>query len=112
MSTRELYYEDFTVGQQFHGAHSQTMDKESIIAFAREFDPQSMHIDEAGAKKSVFGELVASGWHTAVVTMKLKTTTDLFHVPGGLVGLGIKNMRWPMPVRPGDTLRIVVTVLD
>jgi acyl dehydratase len=110
--TKKLYYEDFEVGQQLHSARSYTLDKEGAIDFAKEFDPQHQHIDEEKAKDSVFGELVVSGWHTAAATMRLKTETDLAHISGGLVGLGTESMRWPRPTMPGDTLRLVITILD
>lgn len=82
------------------------------MAFAREYDPQLQHIDEEAARHTQLGELVASGWHTAAATMRLKTETELFHVAGGLVGMGLEHVRWPQPTRPGDSLRIVVTILD
>jgi len=107
-----LYYEDFEVGQQFKSSEDYMMDMDAVIAFAHEFDPQPMHLDKELAKESAFGQLVASGWHTAAATMRLKTRTDLHRIAGGLVGLGIDGMRWPRPTLPGDSLRIVVTVLD
>ena len=110
--SKEYYYEDFEAGQQFRSPRSYTIEKESAVAFAREYDPQSQHIDEQEAKDSIFGELVVSGWHTAAATMRLKTETELFKVANGLVGMGLENVRWPMPTRPGDTLRIVVTVMQ
>jgi acyl dehydratase len=109
---KEFYYEDFAVGQQLRSKRSYTIDKNDAMAFAREYDPQVQHLDEEGAKKSLFGELVVSGWHTAAATMRLKTETDLFHVAGGLVGMGLENVRWPRPTMPGDKLHIVVTILD
>jgi acyl dehydratase len=108
---KELYYEDFTAGQQLKSRRGYSMEKSSAIAFAREYDPQSQHVDEEAAKKGAFGGLIVSGWHTAAATMRLKTETDLFNVAGGLIGMGLKNVRWPRPTMPGDTLRIVVTIL-
>jgi acyl dehydratase len=108
--SKQYYYEDIEVGQQFRSHKPYTITKDSAIAFAREYDPQAMHIDEVNAKHSQLGELVASGWHTAAATMRLKTETDLFHVSGGLLGLGVENLRWPQPTKPGDTLRLVITI--
>ena len=110
--SKALYYEDFAIGQQIHSEGTHTVEKDDIIAFARQYDPQSQHIDEEGAKTSLFGTLVASGWHTAAMTMRLKTRSILFDVKDGLVGIGIESIRWPRPTLPGDTLRLVVTILD
>lgn len=107
-----LYYEDFTVGQQFGSARSYVIEKDDAIAFAREFDPQLQHTDEEGAKASLFGELVVSGWHTAAASMRLKTETDLFKVAGGVVGVGLESVRWPKAVYPGDHIRITLTILE
>jgi acyl dehydratase len=110
--SKERYYEDFEVGQQLLSRGEYLMDKESTIAFAKEFDPQPMHIDEVSSRINRFGGLIASGWHTAAATMRLKTETDLANIEGGLLGLGAEDLRWPQPTRPGDTLRLVITVLE
>ena len=110
--TTPLYYEDFAIGQKLESRRHYTIDREGAIHFAKEFDPQDQHLDDEKAKDSVFGELVVSGWHTAAATMRLKTETDLARIAGGLVGLGTESMRWPRPTMPGDTLRLVVTILD
>lgn len=107
-----LYFEDFKPGQQFPGGGTYTITKEELIKFAREFDPQAQHVDEKKAKHSQFGELVASGWHTGGASMRLKIDSNMAKVAGGLVGLGIENMRWPRPVKAGDTLRILITILE
>ena len=109
---KELYYEDFEIGQQLRSRSSYTIDKESSVAFSKEYDPQLQHIDEDAAKHTLFGELIVSGWQTAAVTMRLKTETELFDVAGGLVGMGLDVLKWPRPTMPGDTLRIVVTITD
>lgn len=106
----ELYLEDLHVGDRF-GSDSFHVTEESIIAFARDFDPQAFHLDAAAAKRSVFQELVASGWHTAAMSMKLFVTGEL-RLAGGSVGLGVDELRWPRPVRPGDTLRLETEILD
>lgn len=110
--SKEFYYEDFEIGQQFRSKRSYTIEKDSAIAFASEYDPQSHHVDEEKAKDSLFGELVVSGWHTAVASMRLKTETELFKVGGGVVGMGLESVRWPRPTRPGDSLRIVISILE
>lgn len=104
------YFEDFRAGQRFRGSTSIEVGAEAIKAFAAEFDPQPFHLDETAAQDSIFGGLAASGWHTAAMTMRLLTESD-FEVAGGLVGLGLKEHRWPRPVRPGDTLRVEVEIL-
>lgn len=95
------YLEDLEVGQRFSSPpHEVTAD--AIKAFAREFDPQPFHTDEAAAAASFFGELVASGWHTAAITMRLLTAGAL-PLAGGAIGAG-GEISWPAPTRPGDTL--------
>ena len=106
---KALYFDDFTIGQQFtNGGY--TITKEQAIAFAKDFDPQYFHVDEEVAKKSMFGGLIVSGLHTAAVSMRLKIDSPLSKVAGGLVGMGMEKIRWPRPVFPGDTLRIVITI--
>jgi acyl dehydratase len=73
-----LYYEDFAVNEAFDSAQEYVMEKDAAIAFAREFDPQPMHLED-GERNTLFGQLVASGWHTAAVTMRLKTQTKLVY---------------------------------
>ena len=105
----EQYLEDFAVGQVY-GSGVVTVDAEAITRFAGEFDPQPFHLDEERARTSIFQGLVASGWHTAALTMRLLVESD-FSPAGGLIGLGFEG-RWPKPVRPGDALHAVTTVLD
>jgi acyl dehydratase len=106
----ERYLEDFTVGQTFQSPRLR-IDKDRIKSFAAEFDPQPFHMDEEAARSSVFGELVASGWHTAAATMRLFVESEL--VPAGrYVGAGCDELRWPKPVRPGDELRVVSEVIE
>ena len=107
--TAPLYYEDLAVGQTF-GTGSVTVEPEMIRAFAAEFDPQPFHLDEDAARGSLFGGLVASGWHTAALTMKLLVGGEL-KVVGGLIGMGVEELRWPRPVHPGDVLRVESEVL-
>ena len=109
MTTR--YFEDFVVGQVFEPSGRVRMEKDEIIAFAKQYDPQPFHLDEEAARKSIFGRLVASGWHTAAVTMSLIARSENKQV-GGTIGLGFDELRWPMPVLPGDELRIETEVLE
>lgn len=106
----ELYLEDLHVGDRF-GSESFHVTEERIIAFARDFDPQPFHLDGTAAKRSVFQELVASGWHTAAMSMKLFVTGEL-RLAGGSVGLGVDELRWPRPVKPGDILRLETEILE
>jgi acyl dehydratase len=99
-----LYLDDLHVGQRFTSA-THAIDAAQIKAFARQFDPQPFHLDEAAAKGTMFGGLVASGWHTAAITMRLLVESGL-PIAGGLVGIG-GEMNWPRPMRPGDVLSVV-----
>ena len=104
------YLEDFALGQMYRSGRLR-VDKDQITAFAAQFDPQSYHLDEAAARKSVFGGLIASGWHTAALTMRLLVDGEL-RPAGGILGLGFDELSWPRPVRPGDELHVKSEVLD
>jgi acyl dehydratase len=106
----EKYLEDLNVGDRF-GSDTIEVTEESIIAFAREFDPQAFHLDQKAAEESIFKGLSASGWHTAAMSMKLFVTGEL-KLAGGSVGLGVDELRWPLPVRPSDVLRLETEILD
>lgn len=108
--TAPLYFEDLAVGQAFRTG-TVTVEPEMIQAFAAQFDPQPFHLDEDAARDSLFGRLVASGWHTAALTMKLLVEGEL-KIVGGLIGMGAEELRWPRPVYPGDVLRAESEVLD
>ena len=110
LSGSERYLEDFAVGQTF-GSGRLRINKERVLAFAAEFDPQPFHLDEAAARDSIFGGLAASGWHTAAVTMRLMIETEL-KPAGGFIGAGLDECRWPRPVRPGDELRVECEVVE
>ncbi len=84
--------------------------EEEIVAFAEAFDPQTFHTDAGSAHTSVFGALVASGWHTAAMTMRLWVDHGP-PVAGGIIGLGADELRWG-PLRPGDRIRVVGEVLE
>ena len=105
------YLEDFAAGQRFGGAGRIRIEKDRIVGFATEFDPQPFHLDEAAARASIFGGLAASGWHTAAATMRLLVESDL-RPAGGIVGAGFDEFRWTRPVRPGDELRVESEVLE
>jgi len=92
------YLEDYAVGQVYRSGRLR-VDKDQIIAFAAQFDPQSYHLDEAAARKSVFGGLAASGWHTAALTMRLLVEGE-FRPADGILGVGFDELSWPRPVRP------------
>lgn len=106
-----LYYlDDLAPGQHFKGNTRARVEESAIKDFAREFDPQPFHLDNAAAGDSIFGSLAASGWHTAALTMRLLVDSGL-ELAGGLVGAGFDELRWPLPVRPGDELRVEIEVL-
>jgi len=104
-----FYLDDLRVGQTFETG-TYAMDEARIKAFAAEFDPQPFHLDEAAAKASVFRGLAASGWHTAAATMRM-IVDGKFKLAGGSIGLG-GEIAWPMPTRPGDTLRVRTEVVE
>src|SRR5262245_33299699 len=87
------------------------VDAERIKTFAVEFDPQPFHLDETAARDTIFGGLVASGWLTAAMTMRLLVESDLSPA-GGIVGAGFDEFRWTRPVRPGDALRVEAEVVE
>jgi acyl dehydratase len=109
-TVNDLYLEDLKIGDRF-GSDSIQVTKETIFEFARKFDPQPFHLDEAAADQSIFKGLAASGWHTAAMSMKLFVTGEL-KLAGGSIGLGVDELRWPQPVRPGDVLKVETEILD
>lgn len=108
-SRARCYLEDFEVGQRFKSG-GYTVSEGQITAFAAEFDPQPMHLDALAARSSMFGGLIASGWHTGAITMRLLVESGPAFADGA-VGLGVE-ISWPQPVRPGDTLHIEGEVLE
>jgi acyl dehydratase len=106
----EYYLDDFAAGQTFKTGRIK-VNKDMIFAFAREFDPQPYHLDEAAALKSPFQGLAASGWHTAAMTMRLMVDGE-FKPAGGILGVGFEELSWPRAVRPGDELHAVSEVLE
>ena len=106
----QRYFEDYHPGSM-HEYGAITVDEAEIIAFARKFDPQDFHVDPEAAARGPFGGLIASGWHTASLMMRLLADHYLSRV-ASLGSPGIDELRWTQPVRPGDALSIRVTVLD
>lgn len=106
----DRYYEDFKVGDRFMSG-GMTMTEAGIIDFARQWDPQPFHIDVEFAKKWSFGGLIASGLHTMSVTLKLWLEQGVFRACS-LGSLGIGEVQFPRPVRPGDTLRVVTDIVE
>ncbi len=104
-----LYLDDLQAGQRY-ATGTYKMDAAQIKAFAAQFDPQPFHMDEEAAKASLFGGLVASGWHTAAITMRLLVTSGL-PLAGGLIGVQ-GEMAWPKPVRPDDVLHVESEILE
>ncbi len=98
-----LYLDDLHVGRRFT-SRTHLIDEAQITAFARQFDPQPFHLDDEAAKRTIFAGLVASGWHTAAITMRLLVETGL-PLEGGIIGVG-GELAWPKPPRPGDTLQV------
>lgn len=107
---KERYFEDYTVGETAEfGDYPIT--EEEIIGFAKRYDPQPFHIDRQAAMQTIYGGLIASGWMTASVMMRM--LVDHFVSPVSSMGSpGIDELRWQRPVRPGDRLHVRVTVLE
>lgn len=102
------YFEDYVVGE-VHRFGSINVDEDEVISFARRFDPQDFHTDRDAARHGPFGGLIASGWHTAGLTMRL--LADHFLSKRGSLGSpGIDELRWLKPVRPGDRLSLRATI--
>ena len=108
MEISQRWFDDIDVGEIFE-AGSHEMSEERILAFGREFDPQAFHTDPVAAADTIYGGLIASGWHTGSVLMRLLTNTL---GPSSLGSPGCDKLRWVSPVRPGDVLSLTITVLD
>ena len=107
---KQQYLEDYAVGQVYLSGRKR-VNKEEMIAFAKEFDPQFYHLDEVAALQSPFKGLAASGWHTAAITMRLLVDGE-FRPAGGILGVGFDQLSWSLPVRPSDELRVKSEVLE
>ena len=106
----ERYFEDYVPGTVLEYG-SIALSEDEILEFARRFDPQYIHTDPRAAAAGPFGGLIASGWHTAGVMMRLFVDHYLSHV-ASMASPGIDELRWQLPVRPGDSLSIRVTILE
>ncbi len=106
---QERYFDDLRPGSRFE---SETFEVPgiAIIEFAEKFDPQKFHLHPATAERSIFKGLVASGWHTAAITMRLFVRT--LNLAEGAIGLGVDELRWPEAVRPNDVLRVSIEILE
>jgi len=104
-----LYLEDLTAGQTWESA-TLTVSADEIIAFARDYDPQPFHLDDAAARDSFFGGLAASGWHTAAMTMRLQVDGGP-RIAGGQIGAG-GRIDWARPTRPGDILHVTCEIIE
>ena len=102
-------FEDFPSGTRLiSSTHRVTAD--AIMEFARAFEPQLFHLDPKSAEQTLLGGLAASGWHTAAVSMRL--FVDTMDVAGGIIGMGVDELKWPNAVRPGDDVRVEIEILE
>jgi acyl dehydratase len=105
---KKRYFDDLKVGDRFVSEPLEVKEKE-VIEFAHEFDPQMFHLKRKSAERTLFKGLIASGWHTAAMTMRLFVETLNF--AKGAIGLGVDKLRWPNVVRPGDVLTVETKIL-
>ena len=104
------WFDDLVLGMHFKSPEKQVT-REDIKRFASEFDPQPYHLDETAAERTPLKGLAASGWHTAAIAMRLAVEVRPFG-PHPLLGLGVDDLRWLAPVRPGDVIHIEGEVID
>jgi acyl dehydratase len=103
------FFEDLKMGDRFK-SQTYKVDEDQIVSFAREFDPQPFHLDPEVARRTMFKELIASGWHTAAITMRL--FVQMLNCAEGAIGLGVDELRWPNAVKPNDVLQVEVEIID
>jgi acyl dehydratase len=108
--TKKFHFEDFTPGRVWE-IDGPKVGKDEIVEFARRFDPQYFHVDERAAEDSPYGGLIASGWQTVGICMRLICDAYLLQA-ASLGSPGVNEVRWTKPVRPGDRLRMKMTVLE
>jgi acyl dehydratase len=108
--TKKYHFEDFTPGRVWE-MDGPTVAKDEIVEFAHRFDPQYFHVDERAAEDSPYGGLIASGWQTVGICMRLICDAYLLQA-ASLGSPGVNEVRWTKPVRPGDRLRMKMTVLE
>jgi acyl dehydratase len=106
----DRWFEDYKTGAVYEYGYA-TLTEDELLDFAHKFDPQPIHIDPAYAEAGPFGGLIASGWHTAGLMMRLLADNYLSKV-ASLASPGVDELRWPNPVRPGDRLRLRATIVD
>src|ERR1700753_2570372 len=106
----ELYFEDLHPGVSFVSVRNYKVTAEEIKEFAEKYDPQPFHLDEAAGESSFFKGLAASGWLTAAIVMRLRV--ESIKIAGGMIGAGVEEIRWTMPVRPGDALRTEAEIMS
>ncbi len=105
----ELYFEDLHPGLKFPSLSNYKVTAEEIKEFAERYDPQPFHLDEAAGESSFFKGLAASGWLTAAIVMRLRVQS--IRIAGGMIGAGVEEIRWMLPVRPNDVLRTEAEIL-
>jgi len=110
MSQLKWYFEDFEVGKTIQ-VGSRIVTEEEIIDFATKFDPQPFHVDKEAAARSIYGDIIASGWHTCGMIMRLMVD-GLLKEAASMGSPGVDEVRWIKPVRGGDTLTVSTTVLE
>jgi acyl dehydratase len=106
---KEHYFDDLKAGDRFKSEPLNVTEKQ-LIEFAHKFDPQMFHLSRKKAERTIFKGLVASGWHTAAMTMRLLVQTLNF--AEGAIGLGVDELRWPNVVRPDDVLTVETEIVD
>ena len=106
---KDHYFDDLKVGDRFISEPLEVTEKE-VIEFAHKFDPQTFHLNRKSAERTIFKGLIASGWHTAAMTMRLIVQTLNF--AEGAIGLGVDELRWPHVVRPGDVLTVETEIVE
>ena len=104
------YWEDFEIGRVREFGRCEVT-REAVLEFARRYDPQPFHLDDAAAAQSLFGRLAASGWHTAALAMRMMCDGYLLE-SASLGSPGVEKLTWPAPVYPGDVLSMRNTVLE
>jgi acyl dehydratase len=110
VGTEDRYFDDYVAGAVYEYGYVSVTEAD-IIAFAERFDPQPIHIDARFADGGPFGGLIASGWHTASLAMRLVVDHYVSRV-ASLASPGVDELRWPTPMRPGDSLRLRTTILE
>jgi acyl dehydratase len=109
VTMKEYYFDDLKVGDRFKSEPLNVTEKQ-LIEFAHKFDPQMFHLSRKAAERTIFKGLIASGWHTAAMTMRLFVRTLNF--AEGAIGLGVDELRWPTVVRPDDVLTVETEIVD